>query len=184
MICAASRAFATLWDSRLGGGHSPSAEKGDFPRPCRLLHSRDVSTLPGSGVQDSSNVLFFPRLTSLHESSVRVRGFVPESLKSCGFHGAVGPSDGILRSRALVDWLRSHGAHQSVGRGERVTVRGVVGEREALRNTGLTDSHGQSQISRGVLRVICAWCSKVITEGDAMEPVSHGICESCAESFK
>ena len=66
----------------------------------------------------------------------------------------------------------------------RVTVRGVVGEREALRNSGLTDSHGQSQISRGVLRVICAWCSKVLTEGDENAPVSHGICEECAEKLR
>jgi len=145
--------FATLWDSWLGGGHSPSAEKGVFHHPCRLFLLLEDFMACGSDMRqilDSFLVSLFHRLTSLHENSVRVRDFAPESLKSCGFHGAVGPSDGILRSRALVGVTRFHGSRTLVGRGERVTVRGVVGEREALRNSGLTEHSGQSQISRGV----------------------------------
>ena len=29
------------------------------------------------------------------------------------------------------------------------------------------------------LKLICAWCGKVIREGDENSPPSHGICESC-----
>lgn len=31
------------------------------------------------------------------------------------------------------------------------------------------------------MRVVCAWCKRVIREGS--EPVSHGICSSCAETL-
>lgn len=29
------------------------------------------------------------------------------------------------------------------------------------------------------LRVVCAWCGRVIAAGDAPEPVSHGMCPRC-----
>ena len=93
----------------------------------------------------------FHRLTSLHDNSVRVGGFAPESLKICGFHGAVGPSDGILRSRALVGVTRFHGSRALVGRGECDAVRGVVGLWEAVRNTGLTVQTGRVRLA-----VVCA----------------------------
>lgn len=32
----------------------------------------------------------------------------------------------------------------------------------------------------GPRRVVCAWCSRVTKEGPAHEPVSHGICATCA----
>lgn len=31
------------------------------------------------------------------------------------------------------------------------------------------------------LRVVCAWCSKMLVEGDATEPVSHGMCPRCEQ---
>jgi len=31
------------------------------------------------------------------------------------------------------------------------------------------------------MRVICAWCGKLIREGD--EPISHGICEECYQKL-
>jgi len=31
------------------------------------------------------------------------------------------------------------------------------------------------------IRVICAWCHVVLHEGDAPEPVSHGICAACED---
>ena len=154
MICTHSVAFATLWDSWLGGGHSSSAEKGVFHRPCRLFLLLEESFMScGSAMIAALSFLAFSfhRLTSLHDNSVRVRGFAPESLKSCGFHGAVWPSDGITRSCVLVDWPRYHGTGQSAGRGERSAVCGVIGLLEAVRNMGLTVQTGQSQISRGVL---------------------------------
>ncbi len=30
-----------------------------------------------------------------------------------------------------------------------------------------------------ILRMVCAWCQKLVREGD--EPTTHGICEACAE---
>lgn len=30
-----------------------------------------------------------------------------------------------------------------------------------------------------VLRSICAWCNKVLVEGDQLTPVTNGICPSC-----
>lgn len=30
-----------------------------------------------------------------------------------------------------------------------------------------------------VLRVICAWCTRVLIAGTPGAPVSHGICEAC-----
>ena len=30
-----------------------------------------------------------------------------------------------------------------------------------------------------VLRVVCAWCTHVITAGTPGAPVSHGICDQC-----
>ena len=73
----------------------------------------------------------------LRDSNGMVRGFVPESLKSDGCYEAVGPSDGIPRSRAFVRCMRPH-ATQQPGRGERVIVRGIVRERAAHGNTGLS----------------------------------------------
>jgi hypothetical protein len=32
--------------------------------------------------------------------------------------------------------------------------------------------------------VICAWCQKVMKEGDENVPPSHGICPSCAQEVK
>ena len=33
-----------------------------------------------------------------------------------------------------------------------------------------------------ILKVVCGWCKKTIREGNGQssDPVSHGICESCA----
>lgn len=36
----------------------------------------------------------------------------------------------------------------------------------------------------GGLRVVCAWCKRVLVEGDASQPVSHGICPTCAKDWK
>ena len=33
----------------------------------------------------------------------------------------------------------------------------------------------------GDMKVICAWCGKVLQEGD--EPISHGICPECKEKL-
>ena len=36
----------------------------------------------------------------------------------------------------------------------------------------------------GELTVICAWCRKLLMIGQmGVKPVSHGICEECAEKF-
>jgi len=34
-----------------------------------------------------------------------------------------------------------------------------------------------------MLHTICAWCKKVLQEGDQNQPISHGICEDCAKNF-
>lgn len=34
------------------------------------------------------------------------------------------------------------------------------------------------------MRKVCAWCKKVIEEGDAPTPVSHGICSDCEDEFE
>ena len=31
-----------------------------------------------------------------------------------------------------------------------------------------------------MMKIICAWCGKLIQEG--LEPISHGICRGCVES--
>ena len=31
-------------------------------------------------------------------------------------------------------------------------------------------------------KIICAWCGKVMKEGE--EPVSHGICKECAKKIE
>jgi len=31
------------------------------------------------------------------------------------------------------------------------------------------------------MKVICAWCGKVLQDGDPKEPISHGICSKCAK---
>lgn len=31
------------------------------------------------------------------------------------------------------------------------------------------------------MRVICAWCNKVLIEGDEKLGISHGICQSCKD---
>lgn len=143
--------FVTVVISRLGGGHSPSAEKGDFPHPCRLSHSRDVLPLPGSSAPRHRQLYaHFPRLTSLYENSVRVRLFVPKTANTAAFTGQSGPSDGFTRSRVPVGLLRFHGSQRPEGRGRRGAARGVIEYREGIRHIGLTDRHGQSQISRGV----------------------------------
>ena len=38
-------------------------------------------------------------------------------------------------------------------------------------------------IRASVLRVVCGWCGVVLTEGTALEPVSHGMCASCVAAF-
>ena len=44
---------------------------------------------------------------------------------------------------------------------------------------------GQSlQINSGELTVVCAWCARVLVEGDASQPVSHGICGPCAKDWR
>lgn len=32
------------------------------------------------------------------------------------------------------------------------------------------------------VKVICAWCGRVLREGPA-EPVSHGMCQQCSETW-
>jgi uncharacterized paraquat-inducible protein A len=32
--------------------------------------------------------------------------------------------------------------------------------------------------------VICAWCKKVLAEGDKSVPPSHGICPRCAQKMR
>lgn len=32
-----------------------------------------------------------------------------------------------------------------------------------------------------MLHIICAWCSKVMQEGDKTQKPSHGICPSCEQ---
>ena len=34
------------------------------------------------------------------------------------------------------------------------------------------------------LRSVCAWCHVVLIEGDEPTPVSHGICDECAEKLE
>lgn len=34
-----------------------------------------------------------------------------------------------------------------------------------------------------VVKVICAWCKKVLKDGPE-EPVSHGICEECEKKLR
>lgn len=36
----------------------------------------------------------------------------------------------------------------------------------------------------GVMRVICAWCEKVLRDGDPRLPISHGMCPCCKEKFE
>jgi phage FluMu protein Com len=31
------------------------------------------------------------------------------------------------------------------------------------------------------LREVCAWCNKLMAEGDAPTPISHGCCPTCME---
>ena len=32
-------------------------------------------------------------------------------------------------------------------------------------------------------RVVCAWCGRVLREGDVSKLVSHGICEDCEQKL-
>ena len=34
-----------------------------------------------------------------------------------------------------------------------------------------------------LLRVVCAWCTRRLQEGDAPTPVSHGVCRECAKNL-
>jgi hypothetical protein len=35
-----------------------------------------------------------------------------------------------------------------------------------------------------VLRVVCAWCRRVLVEGDPGAKTSHGLCPTCAKRFE
>jgi hypothetical protein len=34
------------------------------------------------------------------------------------------------------------------------------------------------------LRTVCAWCLVILDTGDAPTPVSHGLCDECAEKLE
>ena len=33
-------------------------------------------------------------------------------------------------------------------------------------------------------KTVCAWCGKLIKDGDPYLPVSHGMCETCAKAWR
>jgi hypothetical protein len=33
------------------------------------------------------------------------------------------------------------------------------------------------------MKSVCAWCNKILREGDGNEPVSHGICQECIKKM-
>jgi hypothetical protein len=33
------------------------------------------------------------------------------------------------------------------------------------------------------LHTVCAWCQRVMVEGDRTKPTSHGICPGCVHKF-
>ena len=47
----------------------------------------------------------------------------------------------------------------------------------------LLDAHGPDDPLRFVTPVVCGWCLTLMTDGNPLLRVSHGICESCTDTM-